>query len=116
MSDDPEREYIYAIGHPHNYTKIGHSSNPNRRLRSIQIGSPYKLWVIAQFPVANPKQVEAALHDHWSDKHERGEWYDLEIEDFDELSDLVKMASSTREFESLAAFRDWQGRKWEAMR
>jgi len=107
MSDDGD-EYVYAIGHPHDYVKIGRSSNPRDRLNTIQTASPYALWLIGQFPVNDPGHVEQQLHEHFADDHVRGEWYELDYDAFDDLADLARIADSSRQFESFEDFRDWQ--------
>jgi len=113
MSD--EREYVYAIAHPHGYVKIGHSKNPQKRLTSHQISCPYELWILAQLPVKNPKDVEEALHERFDYARERGEWFDLDYDDYDVLVDMMRMAASQHEFDSLDEFYAWQERKREAM-
>lgn len=110
-----ETEYVYAIGHPHGYVKIGRSSDPERRLSNHQTSSPYELWLIVQFPVEDSRAVEAELHDWFSEKHVRGEWYNLSNDDYDLLSDLVKMSMSNREFGSIDDYRKWERRKQEAI-
>lgn len=103
-----ETEYVYVIGHPHDYVKIGRSKKPRKRLKKIQTASPYTLWLIAQFPVNDAVAVEQALHDHFEDGHVRGEWYELGYSDYDDIADLSRMTDSNREFESIEDFRDWK--------
>lgn len=112
---EQEQEYVYAIAHPHGYVKIGHSKNPQERLRSHQISTPYELWVLVQLPVDDARSVEEELHDYFSDKNERGEWFNLDYKDYDLLSDLMRMAASDHEFETIDDYRAWQDRKQEAM-
>jgi len=114
MTED-DQQYIYAIAHPHNYVKLGHSKDPSQRLRDHQISSPYELWILVQIPVKDPKEAEAALHDHLSEKNVSGEWFELDYDDYDMLADLVKMAASGYDFETVGDFRAWQDRKREAM-
>jgi hypothetical protein len=113
MSD--EQQYIYAIAHPHGYVKIGYSKNPQQRLSTHQTGSPYNLWILAQVPVNEPREVESELHDYFDDRVERGEWFEFGYADYDDLVDIVRMISSGHEFESVSDFRAWQRRKMEAM-
>lgn len=54
------------------YTKIGKSSNPEYRERTLQSEKPtVRLIAIAE------KDIEQYLHDKYSDKRVRGEWFSL---------------------------------------
>jgi hypothetical protein len=101
-------EYVYAIGHPHGYVKIGRSTKPRERLDTIQTSSPYDLWLIGQFPVNDAADVEQRLHEHFADSHVRGEWYDVDYGGYDDLADLARMSDSNRDFDTIEEFRDWQ--------
>lgn len=115
MSDDTTQEYVYGIGHPHGYVKLGRSTEPGKRLREHQISCPYELWLVAAVPVDDSHAVEDELHDHFADTHVRGEWFELTHDDYDDLNDMMKMAASSHDFESVAEFRAWQQRKREAL-
>lgn len=58
------------------FTKIGKSVNPKKRERTLQSEKP----TISLFKVCD-KLVEKELHDYFSIKHIRGEWYHLSDED-----------------------------------
>jgi hypothetical protein len=116
MTDDTEQEYVYAVAHPHNYVKVGRSKNPQQRLQDFQIGTPYQLWLLAALPVEDSRRVERELHEHLSDKQERGEWFAFDFDDYDMIVDMMKMAGSRRDFASLADFYQWQERKEVALR
>jgi len=109
------QEYIYALGHPHGFAKIGRSENPRERCADLQTGSPYELWLIVQVPVPDSRQIETQLHERLADKRRRGEWFELDYDDYDDLFDMVKMAASNHEFESVEALREWQARQRRAM-
>lgn len=110
-----EQEYVYAIAHPHGFVKIGRSNDPQSRLRQHQTSCPYELWIVAQIPVIDSREVEAELHSYLDEKQVRGEWYDLDHDDYDDLFEMVKMAASDYEFNTVDEFRAWQARKREAM-
>lgn len=93
MEDDDE-EYVYAIGHPHGYVKIGRSVDPEKRLITHQSSCPYELWLICQIPVQDSVGIETTLHDVLFDKCVRGEWYDLDHSDYDTLVDLMRMTAA----------------------
>jgi len=113
---ETEQEYVYGIGHPHGYVKIGRSTDPDRRLKSHQTGCPYELWIIVQIPVDDSRTVEEELQEHLADSHVRGEWYELSYIEYDMLADMMKMADSTYDFNSVDDFRQWQDRKREALK
>lgn len=114
MTDD-NQEYVYAIGHPHGYVKIGRSANPMKRLNNHQTSTPYELWLIVSLPVDDSRAVENELHEHFSEKLVRGEWFELDYDDYDMLADLMKMAGSKEEFEGVGDYRKYQRRKREAI-
>lgn len=113
MSDD--RKYVYGIAHPHGYVKIGYSKDPCERLKDHQVSTPYELWILIQLPVEDAEAVERQLHELLGDKNTRGEWFELGYRDYDMLADMMKMAASSYEFESVDDFRQWQARKQEAV-
>jgi hypothetical protein len=107
-NDGEGQEYVYAIGHPHGFVKIGRSKDPTQRLKDHQVSCPYDLWIVAQVPTDDSRAVENQLHERWSEKCVRGEWFELEYADYDRIIDLVKMADSEHEFESVEEFRRFQ--------
>lgn len=106
MSD----EYVYAIGHPHGYVKIGRSTDPQSRLKRHQTGCPYELWIIAQLPVNDSQTVESDLHTYFEDKRTRGEWFELDYDDYDAITELMRMMDSNRDYKSLEEFRNYRQR------
>jgi hypothetical protein len=72
--------YVYAIQSPENrrHVKLGLSSNPRVRLRTLQTGNPHKLELIWTFPVRNMAEIEATFHRVF-DKYRipGGEWFDF---------------------------------------
>jgi len=51
--------------------KIGKSLDPEKRLASMQTGSPVELQLLAVIP----RDVERELHDRFSHAHSHGEWF-----------------------------------------
>jgi hypothetical protein len=72
--------YVYAIHSPEtpNHVKLGLSSNPRSRLRTLQTGNPHKLKLIWTFPCTNMAELEDRLHKVF-DKYRiaGGEWFDF---------------------------------------
>lgn len=107
---DEDTDYIYAIGHPHGYVKIGRSKDPQHRLKNHQTSTPYELWIIVQIPVTDGEKIERELHEEFSNRHVRGEWFELLDEDYDLLVDMAKMIDSERQFNSVEEYRKQQAK------
>lgn len=104
-----EREYVYAIGHPEGFVKIGRSKDPQQRLNALQTSSPYDLWLVAQLPADDGSSLEAELHDSLEPKRVRGEWFELDYTDFDDLVDLMRMCrngGTVRSLDDLDGYRE----------
>ena len=58
--------------------KIGRSKNPEKRLKQLQTGSPYKLRLLAS--VRNKGLLEKSLHESLRPFKQacKGEWFDFE--------------------------------------
>lgn len=61
--------------------KIGIARDPEKRIASIQTGSPRPLKLLAVFDTPNreiARKFEAAFHRHQDEKRLAGEWFDLD--------------------------------------
>lgn len=69
---------VYVIKNV-NYYKIGFASNLNDRLNTLQTSTPFTLRVVVFIPCSINKaaQLESKLHQLFSDKNKRGEWFNL---------------------------------------
>src|SRR5688500_14602365 len=61
--------------------KIGRSGDIQIRLRTLQTGSPYDLKLMGWIESNNDKQLELELHEQYSDRRIRLEWFNLQPED-----------------------------------
>lgn len=70
------------------FVKIGKSSNFKSRLSNIQSGCPHdlQLWQCIRTP--KPSEIESHLHVMFEAKRARGEWFCLNDEELDALSDF----------------------------
>ena len=61
--------------------KIGIASDPEKRIASLQTGSPRPLKILAVFDTPNreiARKFEAAFHRHYDDERLAGEWFDID--------------------------------------
>lgn len=74
----PEPSHVYFIrGDKTNSFKVGISSDPRARLKSLQVGSPVKLLLTRSVEVENPKNIEAELHKAFAKCKIHGEWFSM---------------------------------------
>lgn len=93
--------YIYVIGPAgSSVVKIGKADDVERRLPSLQTGSPHKLEVLKTFRCE--RAMETALHRRFKPLRLHGEWFD-----FGDLDPATEVARAVPEIESeLAAARE----------
>lgn len=76
----PSPVFVYLFRAQNGLYKIGISSDPAKRLASLAIG-PVAIELVLSHPFENAKTVERDLHNHFSDKRIRGEWFALQPAD-----------------------------------
>lgn len=59
------------------FHKIGWTISISSRLRDLSIGNPFELTLVHLFSFTNARAVETALHQAFSSKRIRGEWFNL---------------------------------------
>jgi hypothetical protein len=74
----PTVSVVYFIKNSR-HTKIGYTSDLEKRLSSLQVGSSDELTVYKTINVAteHAPQLESHIHSIFTDFHIRGEWYDI---------------------------------------
>jgi hypothetical protein len=60
-----------------NYCKIGFAKDLAVRLETLQLATPYKLWVVDAVETNDVRGLEAFLHGLFAAKHHRNEWFTL---------------------------------------
>ena len=72
--------YLYVINNTENKCKIGFSSDPHKRLKTLQTGSStnLKLHHYVEVPAARVKMLESKIHHELSYLRLRGEWFNIE--------------------------------------
>lgn len=84
--------YVYVIRHgDSDYYKIGHTtSRPMSRLRDMQVGSPIELVLYEVFYVKDVVEAEQKAHKLVNCKRVRGEWFELNQWEIDQLMLLLE--------------------------
>lgn len=82
MDDDtdelePQRIYFIQAG-SHGPIKIGLARNPHRRLRKLQVGCPWRLYLIGY--ILGGWEKEKSLHEKFAHLKKRGEWFNPGLE------------------------------------
>lgn len=73
--------HLYIIQSSNNGCfKIGRSKHPEKRLKQLQTGSPYKLKII--LVVENEGKQEKILHSRFPKTACEGEWFDFKLMGF----------------------------------
>jgi len=80
-----DEEIVYVVVHPcwPEFCKIGHTCNPEDRLRQYNTGDPLKRYAYAEtIPVFDRKLAERHLHEMLdSFRHEKTEWFKISADD-----------------------------------
>ena len=104
--------HVYAIQRPDGQVKIGTSTAPTARIRSIETqGGFASVNVFVSEPLEDARAVERASHELLSDRRAIGEWFDVL---FDEAVAAVR--ESARSTEKEAALTGVQGAFVKAVR
>lgn len=75
-----------------NYYKIGISNKPEYREKTLQSEKPtIEIIVSKKFPIRKiAESIEKALHDTYSEKRLRGEWFELDLKDIEHIVESLK--------------------------
>ena len=73
--------YIYVIGNIDGPVKVGVSSAPWQRIKSVQTGCPTKVHLLHVQPMrdlAHARWHEKNFHEVWVESRSSGEWFDVD--------------------------------------
>lgn len=90
----PRLPMVYVIGTPYlEVVKIGISRSFKQRFSNIQTACPFNLslWLGIRSP--RPKEIEAVLHEKFSEWNVRGEWFALPDEALDDLAKFFELTN-----------------------
>lgn len=85
--------FVYLMQDTTNgHHKIGISNNPEYRERTLQSEKPtIEMIASKKFPIRKiAESIEKALHDTYSDKRLRGEWFELDTKDVEHIKESLK--------------------------
>jgi hypothetical protein len=85
--------FVYLMHDTSNgYYKIGISNNPGYRERTLQSEKPtIEMITSKKFPIRKiAESIEKALHDTYSEKRLRGEWFELDDKDIEHIKETLK--------------------------
>jgi T5orf172 domain len=88
-SKNSQEGYVYLFEHQGVY-KIGHSIDPDDRLRCLGIKFPYPVREIARLYTNDMKWQESRLHKEFAHKRVGGEWFELDEDDVSFLKTLAE--------------------------
>ncbi len=95
LRDDEKRKdkcFVYLmIDTTNNYHKIGISNKPKYREKTLQSEKPtIEMLAFKEFPSrVIAKSIEKALHETFRHKNIRGEWFDLDESDINEITETL---------------------------
>ena len=72
--------YVYVMKCSIFY-KIGFSKNPNNRLKTVKTHNPLDVNILATLKTDDYLSLEKQLHNEFSNKRSRGEWFELNEDD-----------------------------------
>lgn len=94
--DRQEAQLLYIIQAANGHVKIGISSRPRGRLKSLSVGSPLDIELVATADVPYPKEIEKSLHERFEKYNVKGEWFDLPEWEMSRLIEQAKLLDGSK--------------------
>jgi len=87
-----KKKYLYLIQHQNipEYTKIGFTTDIEKRIKSLQTGSPTGINVIYLVESDYAFKMEQALHKRYSSKNSNLEWFKLTPTDIEDIISWIE--------------------------
>ena len=88
--------FVYVIKTPYSEFgyKVGKSDNPVNRGQAIGLTLPFETELIKTFIIDSGREalaIEAAIHEYFKYKKIRGEWFNLNDNDLQEMSEIISL-------------------------
>ena len=77
--------FIYLVRAETGEFKIGYSVDVENRIKAFSVQPPFEYELIHTFSTDDMERAESILHDKFSAKRIKGEWFSLDIEDVNEI-------------------------------
>ncbi|MEM7537344.1 MAG: GIY-YIG nuclease family protein [Chloroflexota bacterium] len=89
LIDNEGKEFVYFIHeNDTNHYKIGKSSKPEKRVGQLQTGNPRGLQIPYILPTYDMSLLESELHEHFKERHLKGEWFALRNDDINFIKSI----------------------------
>lgn len=87
-----KKKYLYLIQHQNipEYTKIGFTTDIEKRIKSLQTASPTGINVIYLVESDYAFKMEQALHKRYSSKNSNLEWFKLSDTDIEDIISWIE--------------------------
>jgi hypothetical protein len=86
-----EYGYVYLLGSPDGYCKIGRAKTLTSRLTSIALQLPFKVELLHSIKVSDPVWAERHLHQKFASCRMNGEWFLLSDADINWIKSLTTL-------------------------
>lgn len=83
-------QYIYLI-ECQGYYKIGVATDVGNRVSQMATGNPFEMSVVSVYEFGNADVVEKSIHQRFSEKRLRGEWFLLSAEEVVEFTHICRV-------------------------
>ena len=76
------RGFVYLLCDGDKF-KIGMTKHKdiNKRIKELQTGNPYKIWIRDYYETNNPLKIEKMMHARHASSNIKNEWFDLTAEE-----------------------------------
>lgn len=97
-----KKKYLYLIQHNNipEYTKIGFTTDIEKRIKSLQTASPTGVKVIYLVESEYAYKLEQALHKRYSSKNSNLEWFKLTVEDIEDIINWIESQKNRKNLKS----------------
>lgn len=80
-----QKGFVYILKADNGFTKIGKTTNPEKRIFHFTTRMPLELKLECLIESEDYNELERELHERFSDKRTRGEWFELSEDDIETI-------------------------------
>ena len=76
------RGYVYLLCDGEKF-KIGmtRQNDINKRIKELQTGNPYEIWLHSYYETDNPLKIEKMMHGRHMSSNVKNEWFDMTVQE-----------------------------------